>query len=243
MLSCNTLLTWYAVYMQIFLRANMLVHITMQVLEVFVVLLPSQLAVIASFSFQHTAQIHQRGGLHPCWVCWLLNHYFSKLGKKKNVVYFPQKVQNPQSWLRPRPHSVSPAQWAQRAGVQFCSLPVPTLWASPFPAHLMLSLDVTNWVFKLLQVAAPLQQSLALLFCSLTLGFQVRTCWISPERTKLLVASLIYAASPFDLCFFNTGTEDSPHNVSVRKGLNSLLGPSGTSNQLYIMYLLESFLS
>lgn len=204
----------------------MLVHIIMEVLEVFVVLLLSQLAVIASFSFQHKAQIHQRGGLHPFWVCWQLNQYFSKLGEKIYVVYFPQKVQNPQSWLRPRPHLVSPAQWAQRAGVQLCSLPVPTLWASPFPAHLMLSLDVTNWVFKLLQVAAPLQQSLALLFCSLTLGLQVRTCWISLERTKLLVASLIFAASPFDLCFFNMWAEDSPHNVRI--GLISLLGPSGT---------------
>lgn len=117
------------------------------------------------------------GGLHPCWVCWWLNLYFSKAGKK-NVVCFSWKVQNPQRPPRPWPRLISPAQRARRAGVQFFSPPAPTLWASPFPAHIMPSLDVTGWVFK---VAAPLQQVLALLFCFLTLGLQVWICWISSK--------------------------------------------------------------
>lgn len=162
------------------LKANVLIPIAMELCEVFVVLLLPQPAATASFSCQYMAEIHLRGGLggwHPCWVCWWLYLYFSKAGKK-NVVCLSWKVQNLQSQPGPWPRLISPAQWARRAGVQFYSPPAPTLSASPFPAHITLSLDVTGWVFK---VAAPLQQVLALLFCFLTLGLQVWICRISSK--------------------------------------------------------------
>lgn len=137
--------------------------------------------------------------------------------KKKKVVYFPSKVQNPPSRPRPKPHLVSPAQWARTAGAQFFSPPVPTPWVSPFPAHLMLSSDATSWVFKVLQLAARLQKPLALLFCSSTLGLQVWIYQHSPERTDLLVLWLVFAASPLDLHFCSMGIKHSPHNLAVRK--------------------------
>lgn len=150
--------------------------------EVFVVLLLPQPAATASSTCQYLAQIHLRGGLgglHLCWVRWWLNLYFSMAwGKKKYVICFSWKVQNPQRQPRPWPRLISPAQWARRAGVQLCSPAAPALWASPFPAHTMLSLDVTGWVSK---VAAPLHKVLALLFCFLTLGLQVWICWISSK--------------------------------------------------------------
>lgn len=102
----------------------------------------------------------------------------SALGK--NVICFSWKVQNPQRQPRPWPRLMSPAQRARRAGAQFCSPAAPAPWASPSPAHRMLSLDATSWAFKL---APPLQQVLALLFCSLTLGLQV---WLYRIASKNL---------------------------------------------------------